>query len=811
MARNERSLKATPAGCQKLTEALKNSRYTKSSIGDFVHYRKRDGQDDQGVSRATVAKAFKGEPVDRGIFIGLCDLLGLNWQEVAELETVESPAPNVASDAIDVAWVRRKLDPYLRRKNIKPLTTSSPIPLDEIYVQVDVLEKLTANRRLSSSELLRSGKAPENRISSLEAVKKHKALIVWGKPGAGKSTFLKHLVTACLDEEILSDHIPIFLELKTWAESPGQPNFLDFIAQQWSDWDIVNSDMVLNRLLKSGKILVLLDGLDEVLEVHMNRTIREIESWVNCFPEIHIVVTCRIAAKEYTFEDFTEVEMADFSNSQIQQFVINWFEHHQDFSKANQFLENLRSNQSILELSSNPLLLTLLCLIFSESGNFPTNRAKLYEEGVDLLLKKWDLKRKIQRDQVYKNLSVDRKKNLLSRLALATFQEGAYFFDWRVAEDQITDYIHNLPDAKDDPEALRLDSEAVLNSIVAQHGLLTERAHGVYSFSHLTFHEYFAAREIVGRQNWQPLIQHLSEKAWREVTLLVAGSVRQGDQLMLTLKQATDDLLADDPKLQAFLAWATKKAESEQTTYTQSSIIAFYFSLARTRASIIIIDFNCDFEFGCTSDLDLTLAQAFGLFINQTIKNNSDFKLALDYSLTIAINNALSIALAIIQAHTLDLSIDTSPILAKSLYVALDHDLEMAVNTSLVHALQLKNQNFLNCLFDLKRQLNFIEFLLYNKRMQQFQRQKQEWIKSLQRAMVEYRNIGYNWSFSKQQKEILQKYYDANLRLAECLNTDCYLSRDVRQDIEATMLRPIAQIEAYYAAKGKPYPPVPNP
>jgi hypothetical protein len=33
----------------------------------------------------------------------------------------------------------------------------------------------------------------------------------------------------------------------------------------------------------------------------------------------------------------------------------------------------------------------------------------------------------------------------------------------------------------------------------------------------------------------------------------------------------------------------------------------------------------------------------------------------------------------------------------------------------------------------------------------------------------------------------------------------------VRQDIEATMLRPIAQIKDYYAAKGKPYPPVPNP
>jgi hypothetical protein len=100
MALYERSLKATAAGCEKLAEALKQSRYNKSSIGDFIQYRKSDGKKASGVSRATVAKAFNGDPVDRGIFIGLCDLLGLNWQEIAELEISEPPTPNVASEAI---------------------------------------------------------------------------------------------------------------------------------------------------------------------------------------------------------------------------------------------------------------------------------------------------------------------------------------------------------------------------------------------------------------------------------------------------------------------------------------------------------------------------------------------------------------------------------------------------------------------------------------------------------------------------------------------------------------------------------------
>lgn len=784
MALYERSLKATAAGCQKLAEALTKSDYRKSSIGRFIDYRKSDGKKAVGVSRSTIAKAFNGDPVDREIFIGLCDLLGLKWQEVAELATSEPPASfkdfetqqrlkdsemqhrlqefmksltmtmnlpalNAASDAIDVAWVRSQVEADLRRRcgTMRVLDMEQPIALGTIYTQVNVLEKLTANQRLSSSELLGNldeieefdrfclGKVRQEKISGLDAVARHKALMVLGRPGAGKTTFLKYLTIACLDGEFLGNLVPIFVTLKEWTEFPGEPSLLNYISRQWSNCGIADAESVLRQCLKNGQALVLLDGLDEVLAAHTDRTIREMRDWVDRFPKNHVLATCRIAAKEYTFERFTEVEVADFSEEQIQEFVTNWFTYHQDLPKIERFLDRLKNEKPILELARNPLLLTLLCLVFGESGDFPVNRAKLYEEGVDLLLKKWDGKRNIQRDQVYKNLSINRKEDLLSQLALATFQQGAYFFDQGVAEDQIMAYIHNLPDAKDDPEALRLDSEAILRSIVAQHGLLTERARGVYSFSHLTFHEYFAAREIVDRQNWQLLTQHLLDKAWREVMFLVAGSVRQGDQLLLTLKQATDNLLADDPQLQAVLAWATEKAASVEVPYKPQAVIAFYFALA----------------------------------------------LALALTLTLALD------------------------LDRARALVLDLDLALALDR------QVNNQDLVAQLANLKSQLKSIEDLPREQKKAWWKNKVQGWIESLRAVMIEHRNIGHDWQFSDQQKKLLQQYYDANLRLAECLNTDCYLSREVRQDIEATMLRPIAQIEAYYAAKGKPYPPVPNP
>ena len=63
-----------------------------------------------------------------------------------------------------------------------------------------------------------------------------------------------------------------------------------------------------------------------------------------------------------------------------------------------------------------PILLTLLCLEFEDSGGFPNDLAELYRRAINTLLRKWDAKRGIYRDAVYKNLSTQRKEDLLLRL-----------------------------------------------------------------------------------------------------------------------------------------------------------------------------------------------------------------------------------------------------------------------------------------------------------------------------------------------------------------------------------------------------------
>ncbi|NJN49469.1 MAG: signal transduction protein, partial [Alkalinema sp. RL_2_19] len=112
--------------------------------------------------------------------------------------------------------------------------------------------------------------------------------------------------------------------------------------------------------------------------------------------------------------------------------------------------------------------------------------------------------------------------------------------------------------------------------------------------------------------------------------------------------------------------------------------------------------------------------------------------------------------------------------------------------------LELKHQ--LQAVFDqlpnpsLENQENFRQWWTEN---------GQQWTEDLRQIMITHRNIGHDWQFTDTQKQLLQQYYEANLLLVECLQSDCYVSRSVRQEIEDTLLLPMAEIEQYKAAKGQ--------
>jgi predicted NACHT family NTPase len=554
-----RSLRASAQGIQRFKAEMKLKKWTQTYVSGAAQ-----------CSRQTVWSLLAGKAIDADIFLQICELLGLQAGAVAEPKDEEaSPGKTTDIDAL-VQQVRETLQPFLKNKfgEMKVLDMSHPIGLGDIYTDVNILQKPTGSHRISQAELLEQCNLEEferfsfsklqkkERVSGLHAVEQFPRLVVLGKPGAGKTTFLKRITTQCITGQIFPQQMPVFVTLKQFTEAKQQPDLFNYIAQQWSENGVDNADAVAEKLLNQGRVLLLLDGLDEVRQADSTRVVDDIRRFSERFHRNQFIVTCRIAAKEFTLEPFTEVEIADFDNQQIAVFVTKWFAL-KDPTKTEHFLQKLKKIPQVQELAKTPLLLTLLCLAFESSGDFPVNRSELYEDGIDVLLKKWDAKRNIERDQVYKKLSFKRKKEMLSQIAWNTFESANYFFKKKDLERQVRNFIVNMTEASTDEQELDLDSEAVLKSIEAQHGLFVERAQGIYSFSHLTFHEYFTAREISIKSNCllfedpflNKAVNHLTNKRWREVFLLITQMLPRADEFIKIIHSKIKFLQSSNSKI----------------------------------------------------------------------------------------------------------------------------------------------------------------------------------------------------------------------------------------------------------------------
>lgn len=763
-----RSLQASTTGLEKATVAFKLKGWTQEYLAGTV-----------GCTRQLIINFFARRSVDHQFFQSICTELGLEWGEIAELDD-EVPLPR--TDDLDelVKTVRTRTHQSIQKRcgTMRVLDMEQPITIDSIYTSVNILEKISRNQRRSIDELLDGcdlenfdrlslGKVRQERIPGLEAVERHDKLLILGKPGAGKTTFLKWLTLQCNAGKLHQSRVPIFVPLKEFAESPGKPSLSQFMARQLTECGIENAQTAAEQILQAGRSLILLDGLDEVRAEDHDRVLNTIPRTSRQFDANRFVMTCRIAAKEYTFEQFTEVEVADFDNEQIEDFAHKWFQT-KDPTKAKEFPKELEAHQGLRELATNPLLLTLLCLIFEERAGFPANRSELYEEGVDVLLKKWDGKRNIKRDVVYKELSLHRKEDLLSQVAFTAFERSDYFFKQKFVEEIIRDYICNLPNANTDPEALQLDSEGVLKSIEAQHGLLVERARGIYSFSHLTFQEYFTARQFKERSDsdLSDLVSHITEKRWREVFFLTVGMLKNADRLLQAMKQQIDQLLVGDDKLQQFLAWIEQKSNSVNVSYKPPAVRASYFALA----------LDCDHDLDLDRDLDHDLNRA----LNGALDLNLDLGLTLD--------RALDLNLAL----TLDRALSLNHALAHALARALDRSLDLSLAHA--HALAL-DPELKRLLQPLNEQLPETSVENWENFKQWWQTEGKEWTAQLRSTMIQHRNIGQDWQFNDEQKTLLNQYYDANKLLVDCLNSDCYVSREVREEIEGSLLLPIKPTE----------------
>jgi predicted NACHT family NTPase len=782
-----------------------------------------------GITRQPVSKFFAGEAVSRSCFVQICQYLGLSWQKVAGLTedltteaTIKLHGQGVYLNSL-VSEIRQKRQEKIQDQcgTLQMLDIGRVIPLDDIYTTVCVLEKITSQQWLEIADLAKDccfvsdfnqlGQDQlQRKLPGLEAALLYSKLMLLGKPGSGKTTFLKYLALECNKGEFQGKRIAIFISLKDFAEDVrGNREFslLQYIIQEFLSC-LIESEATVS-ILAEGKALILLDGLDEVPAEDAQQISREIRRFTQTYYKNRFIISCRIAGQAGKFPGFTEVEIADFDIQQVKIFAKNWFvavahnsrEHGE--TTGNLFIHQLHlpENQQIRELTVTPILLHLICLLFQSKSELTYKPAKLFEQALNILLSRWDETRGIQRFTSGLNLNLSSKKKLLYQIAAITFEQGNYLFEQEKIQQLIAELLdkhhdirlnHSLLSNKGKPtlvnrgvNALRCclsstqhfqDSKVVLKLLTVGHGLLVERSQGIYSFSHVAFQKYLTAKNIVenySEQSINQLVQHTTEERWQNVFLFTASMLPSADQLLQLMKDKIDFLVASEQKIQDFLIWLQQKSNSVITKYKAGAIRAFYLVCVGRSLEVFLegSDFprrqlfsyqpSYGLERAIVGNLAFNRELAIDEFLTSTFACAGELDFACDYIL----NDAIVID------H------------AQALSIAFDNALNLIVESEFKQFMQILKAELPNS------HSNYQEFRYWWKANGKY------WSKNLRAILIKYRNICHDWQFNQQQIELLQQYYNANKFLIDCLNSSKNVTPAIQQKIEDTLLLAIAQIK----------------
>ncbi len=330
------------------------------------------------------------------------------------------------------------------------------------------------------------------------------SLLITGPAGFGKTTFCRwhaiHDANRLVKKE--TNVLPVYRALHPLSRGAigtfeeaffGEDELQELIKQQSTGHS------------PFSQIRLYLDGLDEVTSTERQKQLVLLASEaVTKWRFLQVIFTSRDHVSSPDLRWLPRIRLSELSDARIRTLAGRWLD-----EAGNQlFFARLVESGSISDLMRIPLLATLILMVFRKTKSIPPNKTRLYTLFVELLCGGWDFHKSVQRRA--SEFGLRNKEIVLTRLAgmlQHDHKRDASESDFKAA-------------VKNSLNSLTSDWDRLLQEII-EDGLLI-RAGGSLTFSHLSFQEFLAARDLrdhMGQRPKQALGWYLKGDDWWKETL----------------------------------------------------------------------------------------------------------------------------------------------------------------------------------------------------------------------------------------------------------------------------------------------------
>jgi len=301
--------------------------------------------------------------------------------------------------------------------------------------------------------------------------------VVQGTAGQGKSIFMRYMTS---QETQIGERIPVFFELRRLKENEGIRSAL---IRTISTWYFDISEDLFNIFCESGKIVLFLDGFDEIPLKRVQEIICELDEFSEKYGELQIIVSSRPESGIEASNYFDVLRLEPYGLDEQKGLITKLVE---DKDSREQIFEALCvTNEDIQELLRTPLMVTLFIMTYRAKQIIPETMSEFYEQIFSVLMFRHDKTKPGFSRELETNLNEKQMQEIFEWICFLSKKEDEISFSYNRISEIAKQSLARTGHEKISPEKL-------INDFSKSICLLLKDGHE-YSFIHKSIQEFFVS------------------------------------------------------------------------------------------------------------------------------------------------------------------------------------------------------------------------------------------------------------------------------------------------------------------------------